>query len=178
MVVGNPTATVALMTELLGFEVVSETKGRIALAVNGNEPGKRIDLSHGTGAGPASNGIGTVHLRRRVVRRASRSGGCSPPLWRSTAGTLLVEGALFAWGIWIYLRVTTPRDRTGVIALWSLLIVSAGLWASSPWSAPPPSARALAWLALGAWLIVAWAGWADRHRMLRSHMLRDHMLRG
>jgi glyoxalase family protein len=57
----RPDATVRLMTELLGFERVSETTGRIRLAVNGDEPGKLIDIVYGTGARAAMNGLGTVH---------------------------------------------------------------------------------------------------------------------
>jgi glyoxalase family protein len=49
------------MTEVLGFEVVGQTIGRVRLAVNGKEPGKFIDIRYGTGAGPAKNGLGTVH---------------------------------------------------------------------------------------------------------------------
>lgn len=88
-------------------------------------------------------------------------------LWDSIPGTLLVEGALFVAGIWIYLRTTRAVDRTGEFALWSFLVVSAVLWASGPWSAPPPSAQALAWFALAGWLLVAWGWWADRHRAPR-----------
>ncbi len=57
----RPDATVKLMTELLGFERVTETTGRIRLAVNGDEPGKLIDIVYGTGARAAMNGLGTVH---------------------------------------------------------------------------------------------------------------------
>jgi glyoxalase family protein len=49
------------MTGMLGFEVVGETAGRMRLAVNGSQPGTFIELVHGTGAGPARNGLGTVH---------------------------------------------------------------------------------------------------------------------
>lgn len=55
-------------------------------------------------------------------------------------------------------------DHIGSIGLWAFLLVSAAMRASGPWSPPPPSAQALAWFALGAYLLVAWAGWADRHR--------------
>ncbi len=89
-------------------------------------------------------------------------------LWNSILGTLLVEGALFLAGIALYVRATRPVDRIGSWALWTLLVLSAAMWASSPWSVPPPSPRALAWFSLGAWLLVAWAGWADRHRAARQ----------
>jgi glyoxalase family protein len=56
-----PAPTVALMTGLLGFEVMDETKRATRLAVNGDVPGRRIELVHGTGALPARNGLGTVH---------------------------------------------------------------------------------------------------------------------
>lgn len=89
-------------------------------------------------------------------------------LWNSIPATLLVEGAMFAAGIWIYLRTTRAVDRTGVYALWSFLVVSAIVWAAGPWSAPPPSPQALAWFALAGWLLIAWVWWADRHRAPRS----------
>jgi glyoxalase family protein len=61
MVVGSPDRTLDLLTEVLGFEVVDEIDGRLRLAVNGDAPGKRVDVVHGTGDPPAVNGLGTVH---------------------------------------------------------------------------------------------------------------------
>ena len=89
-------------------------------------------------------------------------------LWATVPGTLLVEGLLFAAGIAIYLRTTRAVDRIGSLGLWAFLFVSAAMWASGPWSPPPPSERALAWFALGIWLLVAWAAWVDGHRRTRA----------
>jgi glyoxalase family protein len=61
MVVGSPDRTLDLLTEVLGFEVVDEIDGRLRLAVNGDAPGQRVDVVHGTGDPPAANGLGTVH---------------------------------------------------------------------------------------------------------------------
>jgi glyoxalase family protein len=61
MVVQAPEKTVELMTGILGFEVVQEMEGRIRVAVNGNQPGRIIDVLHDKDATPAKNGIGTVH---------------------------------------------------------------------------------------------------------------------
>jgi glyoxalase family protein len=61
LTVSAPAGTVALMTGLLGFDIVNQSAGRIRLAVNGNEPGKTVEVVHGSGAGPARNGLGTVH---------------------------------------------------------------------------------------------------------------------
>ena len=85
-------------------------------------------------------------------------------LWNSVFWTLLAEGAIYAAGIALYVRSTRARDRIGSIGLWSFLLVCAAMWASSPWSPPPPSAQALAWVGFGSWLLIAWAAWADRHR--------------
>ncbi|HEU4648174.1 MAG TPA: ring-cleaving dioxygenase [Gemmatimonadales bacterium] len=61
MTVADPAPTLAFMTGVLGFEVVNEAEGRIRVAVNGDEPGKAVEILHGTGAGRAMNGLGTVH---------------------------------------------------------------------------------------------------------------------
>ena len=61
MIVAAPGPTVALLEGLLGCAMVDEADGRIRLAVNGDRPGHRLDILHGTGVGPALNGIGTVH---------------------------------------------------------------------------------------------------------------------
>jgi hypothetical protein len=85
-------------------------------------------------------------------------------LWNSIAGTFFVEGLLFAGAIVLYLRATTPRDRIGALALVGFLLLQGGIWASSPWSPPPPSAQAIASVGLATWLFLPWAAWIDRHR--------------
>jgi glyoxalase family protein len=49
------------MEDLLGFKVVNEMEGRIRVAVNGDLPGKTIDIAHSPGVETARNGLGTVH---------------------------------------------------------------------------------------------------------------------
>jgi len=61
MVVRSPAKTLELMTGLLGFSVVNEAEGRIRVAVNGDAPGKTIEIVHAPGADTAMNGLGTVH---------------------------------------------------------------------------------------------------------------------
>ena len=89
-------------------------------------------------------------------------------LWNSVAGTLLVEGAFFAVALGLYLRNSRAGDRTGTWALAGLVVLLAAIWASGPFSPPPPSARAIAYVGLLTWLIPLWAGWIDRHRSSRS----------
>lgn len=61
MTVADPAPTLAFMTGVLGFDVVNESEGRIRVAVNGDEPGRAVEILHGTNAGRAMNGLGTVH---------------------------------------------------------------------------------------------------------------------
>jgi hypothetical protein len=85
-------------------------------------------------------------------------------LWRSVVGTFVVEGALWIAGLALYLRATRPRDRIGTWAFVALVGLLTLMWASSPWSTPPPDERRVGWLALAGFLIPIWAWWADRHR--------------
>lgn len=88
-------------------------------------------------------------------------------LWDSLPATLTVEGGMFALGVWAYAAGTVPRDRRGLVALWSLVGFLAVLYLGNLLGPAPPSAAAVAAAGLGIWLLVAWAAWADRHRMAR-----------
>lgn len=89
-------------------------------------------------------------------------------LWNSVPATLLVEGALLLAGTAAYLRATRARDRTGALALWGLLVFQGVIWVTSPWSPPPPSTQAVAWVGLAMFLFIPWAAWIDRHREPRT----------
>jgi hypothetical protein len=88
-------------------------------------------------------------------------------LWNHTAATFVVEGLMFVIGLWMYMRVTVARDRVGRYGLVVLVTLIVSLWIAGPFSAPPPSARAVAWVSLGQWLFVAMAFWIDSHRSAR-----------
>jgi glyoxalase family protein len=61
LTIRQPAPTVRLLSSVLGFSVVDEAERTTTLAVNGDEPGKRIQLLHGTNSEAARNGLGTVH---------------------------------------------------------------------------------------------------------------------
>lgn len=85
-------------------------------------------------------------------------------LWNSVAATLAVEGTLFAVGVWVYSRVTSPRDRTGRWAWVAFVGFLAAVHGANAISPPPQSMTAVAVVGLSMWLLVWWAAWVDRHR--------------
>jgi hypothetical protein len=85
-------------------------------------------------------------------------------LWNSYAATILVEGLIFGAGLAMYVRSTRAVDRTGVVALWTLVAFLLIVYAANLFGPPPPSGLAAAGGALAMWLLVAWGYWIDRHR--------------
>ena len=85
-------------------------------------------------------------------------------LWNSIPGTLLVEGALLAAVLGVYVRGTRPRRTAGKWSLWSLILLTTLIWISGPWSPPPPDERAIALVGLAMWLLPLWGSWIDRTR--------------
>jgi hypothetical protein len=85
-------------------------------------------------------------------------------LWYSIAGTIAVEGALLACGLFLYLGASAARDRAGRRALAGLVVLATSIWITQPWAPPPPSSTAVAVGALALWLFIPWARWIERHR--------------
>ena len=84
-------------------------------------------------------------------------------LWNSIPGTMIVEGGMFAAAIAFYARWARPADQMGRWAFWALVALTGVIWASQPWSPPPPSSTAVATVALSMWIFPPWAGWIERH---------------
>jgi hypothetical protein len=82
-------------------------------------------------------------------------------LWNSIPLTLVLEGALWCLGIAVYLRVRRPQGWKTRWAFWSLIAITTVMWASGPWSPPPPNPTALGWFALIGWAVIPWAALAD-----------------
>jgi len=61
MTLTSPPETISFMKHFLGFAVVNEMDGRTRLAVNGDAPGKTMEIVHAPEAARAKNGLGTVH---------------------------------------------------------------------------------------------------------------------
>lgn len=109
-----------------------------------------------------------VHVPDLPLTPAAASSLHGLGLWNSMGATLALELGLFIVGAALYLRATRPRDRTGTLALAGLLAFLGLLYAANLFGSPPPDIRAVAWVGLAQWLLVAWAAWADRHRSLQG----------
>ena len=89
-------------------------------------------------------------------------------LWNSIPGTLAVECALYAVGVWMYVRTTEARDAIGRWAFAALAAFLVLAYLAAVGTAPP-SIPALYISALaGASVLTLWSWWVDKHRILRS----------
>jgi glyoxalase family protein len=93
MIVRSPAKTLELMTGLLGYRIVNESEGRTRVAVNGDAPGKTIEILNAPEAPPAMNGLGTVHHVAMAIANGDEQ--------------LRMRAELERFG----LRVTEVRDR-------------------------------------------------------------------
>lgn len=90
-------------------------------------------------------------------------------LWDSVVGTLVVEGLLFATGLWLYLSATQARDRIGRWALWGLVALLVTSYVAATFGPPPLNVTAIViGDILGTALSLALAYWVDRHRVATS----------
>jgi len=83
-------------------------------------------------------------------------------LWNSLPATYAVEATMWAAALVLYLQHRHARNWKVRLGFWSFVAVTTAMWAAGPFSPPPPSSRALAWVALVGWIAVPWAGLADR----------------
>lgn len=89
-------------------------------------------------------------------------------LWDSTVATLAVELTIFAIGVALYSRVTTPKNRQGSVGFFGLVGFLILVYSGNIFGEPPPNAMAIAWVGQAQWLLVVWAYWIDRHREVRD----------
>ena len=85
-------------------------------------------------------------------------------LWNNWAATLILESAVFAGGVWLYLGATRARDRAGTLTLWGFILFLILAWMGALFGGAPPGERSVAWGSLSLWVVPLWAAWADRHR--------------
>ncbi len=85
-------------------------------------------------------------------------------VWNSFVFSVLIEGLIFAGGAYLYIKSTRAKNKTGIFALWGLIIFLAVIYVMNLVSAPPPNAEAIAYVGFSQWIIIAWAYWIDKNR--------------
>lgn len=92
-------------------------------------------------------------------------------LWQSIPASFLVETSMWIAGLALFLSARRPRGAQGHLALWSFVGVSTVLWATGPFSPPPPSAGAVAWFSLIGWTVIPWSIWIERTSEPRARVV-------
>jgi hypothetical protein len=92
-------------------------------------------------------------------------------LWDSIPGTLIVELTMFAGGLWLYVESGAAGAKR--ISFWLLIAVMLAAYLAAAFGPPPPDVLTLALSALSMWLLVVWAGFADRPGSIRPTAARQ-----
>ena len=87
-------------------------------------------------------------------------------LWNSIIATVIVEGAIFIVGVYLYVAVTKAKSKVGTYSLWALIIFLIIIYISNLLGQPPESAEAIGYVGLAQWLLIVWAYWIDRNRSI------------
>jgi hypothetical protein len=87
-------------------------------------------------------------------------------LWNSLIGTILVEGGLFVFGVYYYIKSTQAKNKIGLWTLWGLVAFLVMIYVGNLFGPPPPTVKPIAYLGLFQWLLVIWAYWIDHNRMV------------
>ena len=85
-------------------------------------------------------------------------------LWQNLPATLVLELGSLALGLWVYMRHTRARNRTGRFALWGMIAFLVLVYVGGALGPAPASVAALAWSAQILWLVVALGYWVDANR--------------
>jgi membrane-bound metal-dependent hydrolase YbcI (DUF457 family) len=83
-------------------------------------------------------------------------------LWYSIPFTIIIEGAIFAAGIYLFLKAKKERDPKFVIRFWSLIIFLSFTYVMNIMGPPPPTYQELAYAGLAMWIFVLWGYWIDK----------------
>jgi hypothetical protein len=89
-------------------------------------------------------------------------------LWNNFIATLIVEGLIFIGGIYLYLKTTKPKNKTGNFTVWGLIIFLTLIYIGNLFGPPPDSVQAIAVVGNAQWLIILLGYWIDRNRTSSS----------
>jgi hypothetical protein len=89
-------------------------------------------------------------------------------LWNSIPATFAIEGAMWVAGIVIYMNTLARKNQRPGWLFWAFVIVCTVMFASLPYTAPPPTVRGVALGGLIGWIVIPWTALADRWRRSKS----------
>lgn len=86
-------------------------------------------------------------------------------LWNSFGISIALEILIFSVGVFLYLKSTRPRNRTGTYAMTALIVLLLMIYSPAIFGPPPPSTGAIALAGNAMWLLVVFGYWVDRNRI-------------
>jgi len=89
-------------------------------------------------------------------------------LWNMPVVEIIVEGAIFLLGVYLYVTTTSPKNRWGKYGLAFLVIFFIVIQVGNFMGPPPPDVTAIAWAGQLQWIFVILAFFVDKHRSAKS----------
>lgn len=89
-------------------------------------------------------------------------------IWNSVIATIIIEGGIFILGVYFFMKTTNAKNKTGLYSFWSLIIFLILMYIINLIGPPPESVDAIGYLGLSQWLIIAWAYWIGKNRIVEG----------
>lgn len=85
--------------------------------------------------------------------------------WNHIILTIIVEGGLFLFGIFFYLKATRAINKKGNVLFWSFVIFLLVIYILNIAGPPPPDEKTIGYAGLLQWLFIGWGYWIDKNRL-------------
>lgn len=87
-------------------------------------------------------------------------------IWNSIGLTIFIEFIIFIAGIYFYLKAMQAKNKKGKYGFWSLILFLIIIYISNIFGSPPPSQNAIAIVGFFQWILIIWAYWIDKNRIV------------
>lgn len=87
-------------------------------------------------------------------------------IWNSIGLTIFIEFIIFIAGIYFYIKATGAKNKKGKYGFWSLIVFLIIIYISNIFGSPPPSQNAIAIVGFFQWILIIWAYWIDKNRIV------------
>ena len=89
-------------------------------------------------------------------------------LWNSVIATILIEGGIFILGVYLFIKTTKAKNKTGFYSFWSLIIFLILMYILNLIGPPPESVDAIGYVGLSQWFIIGWGYWIGKNRIVEE----------